>query len=358
MIDDEIIKSINLSLSGDALSISHTIWEEKYKWLPEDFSLDDLEQDSYSTENEHIYGFVRTGKGGYTKMYFYRCDTCNKDCSMHGLGVFASPKSNLVKGIIACDCSVTSKLTKYQYIIKIQSKCMELGYKFLGFRDDWNAIKSKGLVHLNLSCEVHGEWNTTTIDNLLFHDKGCRKCGQQRISAARIIDDGYHINAFMETSKFHKEGKFWRSSRLNSSGYKNFWFYECPVCKIAVESQLGNLKEGKLPCLCNGNIQQQCYINLVLDNEIPIAVKYGIANNYITREKSQNRHSIFDIHNSGVWEFETVYLCKAAEAECKRTFNPVLNSREMDDGHTETTSPLYIEKIIEIYESWGGVRIK
>ncbi|MED6699421.1 hypothetical protein VWH97_06775 [Escherichia coli O157] len=358
MIDNAIIQSVNLFLSSDALSISNTIWKEKYKWLPENFSFDMLETDSYSENNNNIHGFVRTGKNGYTKMYFHSCDVCKQDSSLHGLGIFASVRSNLEKGIVACDCSITSKLTKYQYIAKIYKKCLELGYEFIGFNEDWESTQPKGLIHLKLSCNIHGLWNTTTIDNLLFHSKGCKECGRRKISQARTIGDEFHINEFFKTGKFSKGSKFWRSDRLNTYGYKNYWFYECSVCHMVVESQIGNLKDGKVPCLCNGNIQQQCYINLVLDNNIPIALKYGIANNFTTREKSQNKHSIYDIVNSGVWEFETVSLCKSAEAECKRIFSPVLEAREMKDGYTETTSPLDIDKIIEIYENWGGVRIK
>lgn len=357
MIDNEINKCIDLSF-GDALSISKHIWYEKYQWLPKNFDMSMLEIDDYTTENENVLGFIRVGKCGYTKMYFLKCDKCSENSSLHGLGVFANNRSNIQKGIISCDCSKTSKLTKYQYILKILEKCKELKYEFIGFGDDWECTKSKGLVHLILSCTRHGIWKTTTVDNLLFHSKGCKLCGNERISSNMLVDDEYHIKEIQDTKRFHPDAKFWRSSRLNSYGYQNYWFYQCPVCNTVSESQIGNLKEGKVSCLCNGNIQQQCYINLVLDNDTPIALKYGQATEYSRRVKSQNKKSIYDVENCGVWEFESVLCCKSAEAECKRTFNPVLEYREMNDGYTETTSTMNIEKIIDIFESWGGVRIK
>ncbi len=282
----------------------------------------------------------------------------NKILKCHGTGIFASMKSNISKGKIGCDCSNSSKKTKYQYTMKVYEKCNQLGYTFLGFYDSWDSVRQKGLVHLKMHCKKHGYWNTTSIDNLLFHDKACNDCGNERIGQSRLFDDNIHINDFLSTGKYHPCTKFWRSKRLNNHGHPIFWFYKCPVCGDVCECQQGNLKSGKVSCSCNGNNQQQCYINLVLDSGVPIALKYGIANNYTTREKSQNKHSIYDVNNCGVWEFESVTLCKSAEAECKRTFSHVLDAREMKDGYTETTSPLDIDKIIEIYENWGGVRIK
>lgn len=86
---------------------------------------------------------------------------------------------------------------------------------------------------------------------------------------------------------FHKAGftedyKFWKSDRVNSYGWKPYWFYTCPycsndeyvqagVCNGVFESLSGSLKRGNKACRC-GNYawsqeQREYQINKVCKEE-------------------------------------------------------------------------------------------
>lgn len=125
------------------------------------------------------------------------------------------------------------------------------------------------------------------------------------------------------------------------------------------EMSVDNFLRGKGCPGCAGRNQLQAYINVVVDEEIPVAIKLGIANNSDIRLSCQNRSNLFQSSRIGVWKFKEVKDCKASEAECKQTLQTgILSAREMKDGHTETLSTLDLEKVIAIYEKHGGVRIK
>ena len=90
-----------------------------------------------------------------------------------------------------------------------------------------------------------------------------------------------------------------------------------------------------------------------------MAVKFGIANNAIIRNRQQNRTSVYPVKGCGVWEFETKGDCVSAERECKQTLEcGILTKEEMPDGWSETVDVKDLEKIISIYEKHGGVRIE
>lgn len=118
-----------------------------------------------------------------------------------------------------------------------------------------------------------------------------------------------------------------------------------------------NFLKGRGCPSCSGKNQRECYINIIKDGELPIALKFGIAKNSATRVGSQNKKSAYIVENYAVWYFTDVFSCKDAERVCKQTLLcGILSKLEMPDGHSETTSVLNLEKIIQIYESKGGVR--
>ncbi|MED6536177.1 hypothetical protein VWJ25_05915, partial [Escherichia coli O157] len=106
-----------------------------------------------------------------------------------------------------------------------------------------------------------------------------------------------------------------------------------------------------------GYSQQYAYVNIISDNDLPIALKYGIEKQKGKRVKQQNKKSLFKVKLICVYSFPTVINCKEAEKECKRLFgNGILSKKEMPDGYTETTTITNLEKILSIYEKWGGVK--
>lgn len=130
------------------------------------------------------------------------------------------------------------------------------------------------------------------------------------------------------------------------------------LCHLHGESDIAadsfiNAKQGC--ALCGGHIQQECYINGVYDNNTLVALKFGRAANSKKRIKSQNRKSAFEVRQLKIFTFTTVKDCKQAEKACKEELQcSILSKLEMPDGHTETTSPLNLEKIIDVYKRHGG----
>lgn len=133
--------------------------------------------------------------------------------------------------------------------------------------------------------------------------------------------------------------------------------YSCPSHGEHA-TRLSKLSIGSGCPICAGKNQKQCYINLVYDNQSPVAVKFGIAKDSDKRIRGQNYTNLFQMEQSAVYEFKTVKACKDAERACKRELKcSVLSERELKDGHTETVSLLDLEKVITIYERFGGVKV-
>lgn len=110
---------------------------------------------------------------------------------------------------------------------------------------------------------------------------------------------------------------------------------------------------------CKGYNQKQCYINVIKENNDIIALKYGISNNSEVRLQHQKRYSIYYIENLGTWEYNDTQSCKDAERECKKLFGEgIILKENMKDGYTETTEYSNLQKIIEIYEKFGGKLIQ
>ena len=108
---------------------------------------------------------------------------------------------------------------------------------------------------------------------------------------------------------------------------------------------------------CAGHNQLYSYIQLIIDNNVPVGIKYGIENTPNSRTKNQNRKSIFEVQRAKTFKYLSTEQCKAAENECKKTFKGIFTKKEVGDGYTETTSVHDLELIIEIYKKHGAVEI-
>lgn len=91
---------------------------------------------------------------------------------------------------------------------------------------------------------------------------------------------------------------------------------------------------------------------------MPVALKFGIANDSVFRLKGQNSRNLFQMQQIAAYELTSVESCKAAERACLVELDcGILSSRELKDGYTETTSIQNLEEIIGIYERFGGVKV-
>jgi hypothetical protein len=298
------------------------------------------------------------GWSGRTKanarLYILSCNKCSQDSELFTEGYFKSAKSNLKAGQLPCGCATVVPWSREQYFIRCARVAKEAGYTFLGFVGEWDYKKTK----IKMLCEKHGEWSTGSIDTLLNGGRLCPGCGADATVMASTKPDDVMIDSFFASGAFHPDTKFWRSERLNSQGCKVYWFMSCPECGEDAESFSGSLQDGKIPCGCSKHHQRECYINLVSDGTVPVAIKFGVANNSKRRLKQQNSKSVYTILQYSVYVFPDIDSCKKAERECKKELEcGVVLKRDMKDGYTETTYVHNLDKIIQIYKKHGGVEV-
>jgi hypothetical protein len=296
------------------------------------------------------------GKYGNDKKYIVSCSVCRQDPELHGSGLFAMSKGHLNRGCIPCGCAEKPNWTEDQYKVRVSRACIERGLIFRGWHGEYTtANKTK----VRAECPDHGDFWSMTISFFLIKDgyKGCAGCFALRMGDYKRKDDSVMIKMFMDTGCYADGTVFTRSERVDKHGHKKYWYMDCPDCGESGEGHLVGLYKGARSCACSGNRQQETYINLLMDKEDVIAIKFGIANLSTERIKRQNQLSIYDVVNYGVWTYPTVKDCRDAERYCLNNLTTkVITKEEMPDGYTETTFPSNLEPVIHIFEEYGGVR--
>ena len=253
-----------------------------------------------------------------------------------------------------CGCGRSARWSQEQCTVRCSRRAKELGYTFLGFIGEWKGAYTK----IKMSCEKHGEWDSGIIHHLINKASGCPGCKADAAREVHIKPTGAMIASIQESGAFHPDTKFWRSERLTSQGHATFWHMYCPECMETGEAVSSSLQEGHRPCACNIHRQQECYINVIYDNENLVAIKFGIARDSKRRIKNQNRQSVYEVLQHQVYTFPSVAACKQAERECKNELEcGVVLKRDMPDGYSETTWTSNTGKVIDIYKRNGGVLV-
>lgn len=292
-----------------------------------------------------------SGKQSRNKYYIIKCDNCCKDPELFGNGYFRSLKGDLKRGISSCGCTVT-RWTKLQYEVLCRRAAGDMGYTFIGFDGDWRGHKT----NVSLQCGLHGVWRTGFILGLL-RGEGCPECKYIKLAEINRKPDDVMIASFFASGAFRQDTKFWRSDRKTKKGVSAYWYVECPICKYTAEVYSGDLQRGVKSCECrNRSHQKQAYINFILDGDLIIGVKFGIATDSTKRTQKQNYTAVYKITNHETYIFPSNDTCRAAERECKETLETgIISKNEMPDGWTETTYTGNLPKIVEIYQKHGGI---
>ena len=90
-----------------------------------------------------------------------------------------------------------------------------------------------------------------------------------------------------------------------------------------------------------------------------LAIKFGKTKSLKRRQREQNTKCIYIVNTHCEYKFSNKSDCFKAERECLQELEcGVLSREEMPDGYTETTWPFNLDKIIEIYERNGGIKIE
>lgn len=238
---------------------------------------------------------------------------------------------------------------------------LDLLYNFCQERDFFFEVPQPpiyGRSEIKICCPKHGTFRST-----LSNIQKQRSCPMCKVDAARennLLPDQYHVEKYMATGSFPQGSLFRRVGKTRSSkGSAQTWECYCPTCNETHLARDSNLAQGKRPCSCSGNNQKQAYINVVFDNNTPIALKFGIARNSAQRLAAQNKKNFLKMDCLAVYSFRTVRECKAAERACKRMLVcSIVGKKEMVDGYTETTYISNYDTIVDIYKKFGGVKLQ
>lgn len=324
-----------------------------------------LQQDEWSLkklvfgkENQlEVVGW--SGRNNSVKWYIVKCLKCSGDKELYGDGYFRVYKSNLLKPVIPCGCGANPRHTKEHYKILCKRVADTLGFEFLNFKEKWRG----SLTNIVMRCPNHGVWETGCISTLINQKSGCPLCARDFLVKAATLkntkDDVDMIDSFFASGVFHPDTKFWRSDSRTKQGRKTYWFVLCPDCGEISESQSGNLRRGQKPCGCSSYSPKIAYVNTVSDGTNMIAVKFGVTVNLKRRLWEQSSKSSLIIAGHSAYLFGTTRQCRDAERGCLSELEcGIISERDMPDGYTETTWPCNLDKIIEIYERNGGIKIE
>lgn len=227
--------------------------------------VDKLNQDEYSLSRPTFptpKGGTLTvvgwkGKSGYNKKYVVKCNICSQDPEMFGDGTFSMVKGSLTQGSVPCGCASNPRWTENQNRVRVSREAGDRGLKYLGWSFEYNGKNTK----LLLSCPLHGNWASTSIDNFL-RGRGCPACRADKAGEINLKEDSTHANAFIATGVFTEGTKFWRSKRKTKAGVAAYWYYSCPkcshdeyvkhgLCSGVFESCVSDLKRGIVSCRCS-----------------------------------------------------------------------------------------------------------
>lgn len=298
------------------------------------------------------------GKVGNPKKYIVECSVCKQDEELYGEGLFAMMPCHLRNGGLPCGCAEKPNWTEQQYILRAQRVCSERGLKFIGWQGEFStALKTRVIVE----CLEHGEFYPGSLASAFrptSEHSGCPKCFAIRMGNFKRKDDQVMIDKFMSSGGFAEGTRFRRSDRLDKNGHKRYWYMYCPDCETEGEANMVGFYKGARCCNCTSQRPQETYINLLMEKDDVVAIKFGVANNSEERIKNQSRLCSYEIVNYGVWKYPKVSSCRSAERACMKELDCGVVSKElMPDGYTETTSPLNIDKVMTIFEREGGIRV-
>jgi len=319
--------------------------------------LKEIKADSFTgtTFNDgriEVIGWCEKAKNS-AKIYAVKCYVCAEDEELYGDGIFKSVRASLEKGCLPCGCAANYRCTKSEKTVQLKRLAEQRGFEFLGFVGDFRGVKTK----LILNCELHGQWDSLSISNFQS-GQGCPVCRYVSVSNKNKKSDEYMIKSFLKTGSYADGTEFSRSDRKSpSTGGKVYWWISCSACGDLNEVFCGDLQAGKLPCRCNGQNIVYSYVNIISDNEVPIALKFGITSNVKQRVRDQNSKCIYTVENFAVWKFKTSISCRIAESQCKKNFLiGILSRDEMLDGWSETCYMCDLESVISIFDE-EGVRV-
>lgn len=319
--------------------------------------IEDINRDS-RLQDVGRYRYIGSVRNNKRTDYVFRCNVCLFDVELFGESLFYTDKQKYLKGGLFCGCAGKVIWTEQQAAIKSQRAAKNAGHTFCGIIQPYIGSSSR----CNLSCTKCNHTWSLELSMLWNAERGCIKCRDVKgMAAARkfnIKPDRIMIQSFMDSGVFGDTTEFKRISRTTKKGQCVYWEVKCANCGDTYESQQGHLQKGKVGCSCAFHRQKEAYINLMYDDQIPVAMKFGISKNSNNRiiqhnYNSQYRHELF-----AIYKYETVADCKAAERKCKDIIPRGLPEMDTSEsGWSEICYTIYLDQVMNIFSTMGGVRV-
>ena len=185
-------------------------------------------------------------------MYELSCSVCSLDPEMFPKGSITSLAESVRNKRTVCGCSVKYKCSENQYVTKINRRCVELGYSFEGFAEEFKGCYTLLKLHNILT---GNRWETTSIQSFLLLGTKDPSEWESRRGQTCIKPDQHFVDNFNKTGVYFPGTEFWRV------GSKR-WAYSCPscskdeyvkegLCSGVFVSLAGHLSNGQLSCRCS-----------------------------------------------------------------------------------------------------------
>lgn len=264
---------------------------------------------------------------------------------------YARPTSLQTARDVVCLCNNT-KFSKWNSSLRerqILEVCADRGLRFLGWKDEYTGNTSRVFV----KCSKHPHYEIT-VSNLVTNaaSYGCPHCADDRKGDTLRHDSSLIKEKGLELfkGKYSYDNFNYVCSRTPSEVF-------CNDCSLPFDVSYDNHINKQRGCPYEkGRSQQELYIQQILDNGLPLCVKFGIAVNSTSRMKEHDSATIYETLPLKVYKFPDPLSCKKAENIIKKTTTrSFLSKEEFPTGNTETTSISNIEAIEDICIDMGGV---
>ena len=311
----------------------------------------------YGNNNQiEIIEFITVTNLG--SIYRVVCHECEKDKELHGDAIYDIALCRLKKNSLPCGCALSPHWSKKQRTTLAERVAKNLGYIFHGWKSYGKNPKNRVVV---IECLKHNLQETPTWSDFMRRRAagGCYECRRENLGKRASKPDEVMIESFENRGSYPEGTVFERSERKNTDGSGGFWFIYCSGCGEKTEACSVVINSGVSSCSCNRQQPNKAYILAISDNNGNyISLKYGITKNIKFRKKDIQKRTPLEVDLIGCWSFDGIHSCRAAENFCKQEFGQGIMSRaDLPDGHTETTYCYNLDRIIQIYENFGGIRI-
>lgn len=173
------------------------------------------------------------------------CEECSKDKELFPEIVMQT--SVIERGCSGCACNPYHRWSESQHKIRIKRKCEELGYRFLGFQEDFKNNHTK----IKLYNPVSGNtWDSCSISNFMRgrEDPSLRerriksKFEGRRNNVVTSALENYPLKSTMKDITWETEN--------TPAKIKLKIKYFCTNCCQKVNTDICNIRKGKIPCRC------------------------------------------------------------------------------------------------------------